>query len=258
MMLTSHRSSLFFKGAVETICRHLQLCDAGGRVSFTKDEVALTFRSMGYEGPLPSTTYLKGRVSYNYKYLIHLFLHCLSNKTGGWDQLPSDLASAIHGLVSNQSFNFFAFIFNNLVDNISSPKKFCMYPRFLQHIFYGELGSALSLSGNLYKIPLVTSKVFVQLKKKSANFIGKFTPLLPSMEVPTPEGDNSVAPTDAKPTPSTSVPHPIKVTYKRKRTPVQLSTAVQVPSSERIKKKVKRTAKGIVPPKVKTTLVLAP
>ncbi|KAD1053242.1 hypothetical protein E3N88_43363 [Mikania micrantha] len=206
---------------VETICRHLQLCDAGGRVSFTKDEVALTFRSMGYEGPLPSTTYLKGRVSYNYNYLIHLFLHCLSNKTGGWDQVPSDLASAIHGLVSNQLFNFSAFIFNNLVDNISSPKKFCMYPRFLQHMFYEE----------------------------ECQFSGNFTPPLPSMELPTPEGDSSVAPTDAEPTPSTSVPHPIKITYKRRRTPEQLSKFVQAPSFEPIKKKVKRTVKGTVPPK---------
>ncbi|KAD3336072.1 hypothetical protein E3N88_31591 [Mikania micrantha] len=191
--------------SVETICRHLKLHDAGGKVSFTKDEVASTFKSMGYEGPLPSTTYLKGRVSYNYKYLIHLFLHCLSNKSGGWDQIPSDLASAIHGLVSNKLFNFSAFIFNNLVDNISSPKKFCMYPRFLQQIFYEELGPSLSLTGNTYKMPLVSSKVFVQLKKKSTQFSGKFTPLLPSMEPHTPEGDSSVNPTDAEPTPSTSV-----------------------------------------------------
>ncbi|KAD5802478.1 hypothetical protein E3N88_13838 [Mikania micrantha] len=238
---------------VETISRHLKLNDAGGSVSFTKDEVASTFQSMGYEGPLPSTTYLKGRVSYNYKYLIHLFLHCLSNKSGGWDQIPSDLASAIHGLVSNQLFNFSAFIFNNLVDNISSPKKFCMYPRFLQQIFNEELGTSLSLTGNIYKMPLVSSKVFVQLKKKGAHFSGKLTPLLPSMESHTPEGDSSVNPTDAEPTPSTSVPHPIKITYKRKRTPVQLSTVTQAPSTDPKKKKVKRTAQGTIPPKVTAT-----
>ncbi|KAD7117336.1 hypothetical protein E3N88_04604 [Mikania micrantha] len=244
--------------SVETICRHLKLNDAGGKVSFTKDEVALTFQSMGYEGPLPSTTYLKGRVSYNYKYLIHVFLHCLSNKSGGWDQVPSDLASAIHGLVSNQLFNFSAFIFNNLVDNITSPKKFCMYPRFLQHIFNEELGTSLSLTGNTYKMPLVSSKVFVQLKKKSAQFSGTFTPLLPSMESTAPEGDSSVNPTDAEPTPSTFVPHPIKVTYKRKRKPVQLSTVAQAPSTEPTKKKVKRTAQGTVPPKVQATPVVFP
>ncbi|KAD4179703.1 hypothetical protein E3N88_28294 [Mikania micrantha] len=70
--------------------------------------------------------------------------------------------------------------------------------------------------------------VFVQLKKKSAQFSGNFTPLLHSMELPTPEGESS------------------------------LSTAVQAPSSEPIKKKVKRTAKGTVPPKVKTTPVVTP
>ncbi|KAD7478187.1 hypothetical protein E3N88_01323 [Mikania micrantha] len=244
--------------SVETICRHLKLNDAGGKVSFTKDEVALTFQSMGYEGPLPSTTYLKGRVSYNYKYLIHVFLHCLSNKSGGWDQVPSDLASAIHGLVSNQLFNFSAFIFNNLVDNIMSPKKFCMYPRFLQHLFNEELGASLSLTGHTYKMPLVSSKIFVQLKKKSAQFSGTFTPLLSSMESPAPEGDSSVNPTDAEPTPSTSVPHPIKITYKRKRNPVQLSTVVQAPSTEPKQKKVKRTAQGTVLPKVKATPLVSP
>ncbi|KAD3336395.1 hypothetical protein E3N88_31914 [Mikania micrantha] len=244
--------------SVETICRHLKLHDAGGKVSFTKDEVASTFQSMGYEGPLPSTTYLKGRVSYNYKYLIHLFLHCLSNKTGGWDQIPSDLASAIHGLISNKLFNFSAFIFNNLVDNISSPKKFCMFPRFLQHIFNEELGTFLSLTGNKYKMPLVSSKVFVQLKKKGAQFSGNFTPLLPTMVSHTSEGDSSVNPTDAEPTPSTFVPHPIKITYKRKRNPVQLSTVFQAPSTEPTKKKVKRTAQGTVLPKVKATPLVCP
>ncbi|KAD4385525.1 hypothetical protein E3N88_25693 [Mikania micrantha] len=243
---------------VETICRHLKLNDVDGKVSFTKDEIALTFQSMGYEGPLPSATYLKGRVSYNYKYLIHVFLHCLSNKSGGWDQVPSDLASAIHGLVSNQLFNFSAFIFNNLVDNITSPKKFCMYPRFLQHIFDEELGTSLSLTGNIYKMPLVSSKVFVQLNKKSAQFSGNFTPLLLSMESIAPEGASSVNPADAEPTPSTSVPHPIKITYKRKRNPVQLSTVVQAASTEPKKKKVKRTAQGTVLPKVKATPLVDP
>ncbi|KAD3640330.1 hypothetical protein E3N88_29553 [Mikania micrantha] len=206
---------------VETICRHLKLNDAGGKVSFTKDVVASTFQSMGYEGPLPTTTYLKGRVSYNCKYLIHLFLHCLSNKTGGWDQIPSDLASAIHGLVSNQLFNFSAFIFNNLVDNISTPKKFCMYPRFLQQIFNEELGTSLNLTGNTYKMPLVSSKVFVQLKKKGNQFSGKFTPLLPSMES-----------------------HTLEV--------------AQAPFTDPKKKKVKRTAQGTVLPKVKATPLVDP
>ncbi|KAD3337310.1 hypothetical protein E3N88_32830 [Mikania micrantha] len=108
------------------------------------------------------------------------------------------------------------------------------------------------------RVSLTKDEVFVQLKKKSAKFSGNFTPLLPSMELPTPEGDNSVAPIDVEPTPSTFVSHPITITYKRRRTPEQLSTVVQVPSSEPIKKKVKRTAKGTVPPKVKTTLVLIP
>ncbi|KAD6454676.1 hypothetical protein E3N88_09382 [Mikania micrantha] len=75
-----------------------------------------------------------------------------------------------------------------------------MYPRFLQHIFNSELGSAVSLTGHTYKVPLVTSKVFVQLKKKSNQFSGNFTPLLPSKELPAPEGDSSVVPTDAEPT----------------------------------------------------------
>ncbi|KAD5802473.1 hypothetical protein E3N88_13833 [Mikania micrantha] len=50
--------------SVETIFRHLHLNDAGGRVSFTRDEVAVTFSSLGYEGPLPSTTYSMGREEY--------------------------------------------------------------------------------------------------------------------------------------------------------------------------------------------------
>ncbi|KAD0234947.1 hypothetical protein E3N88_44575 [Mikania micrantha] len=174
---------------VETICRHLKLNDAGGKVSFTKDEVASTFKSMGVRRSSP---------------------------------------------------------FNNLFEG------------FLQQILYEELGTSLSLLGNTYKMPLVSSKVFVQLKKKGAQFSGNFTPLLPSMESHTPEGDSSVNPTDAEPTPSTFVGHPIKITYKRKRTHVQLSTAVQAPFSKPRKKKVKRTDKGTVPPKVKATPIVTP
>ncbi|KAD4179299.1 hypothetical protein E3N88_27890 [Mikania micrantha] len=107
-------------------------------------------------------------------------------------------------------------------------------------------------------MPLVSSKIFVQLKKKSAQFSGTFTPLLSSMESPAPEGDSSVNPTDAEPTPSICVPHPIKVTYKRKRHPVQLSTVVQAPSPEPKQKKVKRTAQGTVLPKVKATPLVYP
>ncbi|KAD4586125.1 hypothetical protein E3N88_23726 [Mikania micrantha] len=127
-----------------------------------------------------------------------------------------------------------------------------MYPRFLQQIFNEELGTSLSLTGNTYKMPLVSSKVFVHLKETSAQFSGKFTPLLPSMESTTPEGDNSVNPKDAEPTPSISFPHPVNITYKRKRTHVQLSTVVQAPSNP-TKKKVKSTAKGTVPPQVSAT-----
>ncbi|KAL8245989.1 hypothetical protein R6Q59_007205 [Mikania micrantha] len=110
--------------SMEIICWHLQLNDAGGRASFTKDEVEVTILSMGYKCPLPSTTYLKGKVSYNYKYLLLVFLHCLSNKRGGWVQIPSDLALAIHVLYSNQPFNFSAFIFNKFANNLLSQKKF--------------------------------------------------------------------------------------------------------------------------------------
>ncbi|KAD6454783.1 hypothetical protein E3N88_09489 [Mikania micrantha] len=93
------------------------------------------------------------------------------------------------------------------------------------------------IRAKLTKLPfqissIKTSDCFDMLKKKSAQFSGTFTPLLPSMELPAHEGDSTVEPT--------------------------LSTAVQEPSSKPTKKRAKRTSRGTVLPKVKTTHIASP
>lgn len=70
------------------INNHLQLDDEEGEVFFPKEVVNHFFEQMGYEGDFSVKTFRKGKVSSQCKYLLHVAIHNLSNKHGGWDQIP--------------------------------------------------------------------------------------------------------------------------------------------------------------------------
>ena len=80
----------------EAKIRHsLRLDDEAGRViPYSATDLDSTFKTIGYEGKV-TTTVFKGKLSYPWKFFVHVFIHNLSNKTGGWNQAPTDLASAI-------------------------------------------------------------------------------------------------------------------------------------------------------------------
>ncbi|GJW54131.1 putative ribonuclease H-like domain-containing protein [Tanacetum coccineum] len=72
----------------------LQLDDEGGVEDLPIADIYLGMDNLGYpsEGKL---TFFKNKFSPQWRFLVHTIMHCLSTKTGSWDQFGSQLAIAI-------------------------------------------------------------------------------------------------------------------------------------------------------------------
>ncbi|KAM0041743.1 putative Thioredoxin-like superfamily [Helianthus debilis subsp. tardiflorus] len=83
-----------------------------------------------------------------YKFLLHILIHCLSNKRSGYDLSPIELTGLFTALILNKPFNISRYIFDNLKENARRPlpsatqrtsTKFWLYPRFLQMIIDDQI-----------------------------------------------------------------------------------------------------------------------
>nr|GEY38983.1 hypothetical protein [Tanacetum cinerariifolium] len=90
------------------------------------------------------------------------------------------MASALICLSLGQRFNFSKYIFESLVRNVDSSSKFYMYPRFIQLIIQTNI-TDLSKHTNRYISPVLTQKVFVNMRKVRKGFSGVETPLFETM-----------------------------------------------------------------------------
>ncbi|GKA05282.1 hypothetical protein Tco_0684402, partial [Tanacetum coccineum] len=61
-----------------------------------------------------------------WKYLVHVLLHCLSPKSTSWEQFGTNIASALVGLATNQKFNFSLMIMNGMLGHIANGTPFLM------------------------------------------------------------------------------------------------------------------------------------
>ncbi|GJV41870.1 hypothetical protein Tco_1420310, partial [Tanacetum coccineum] len=112
-----------------SIKRDLLLEDANGVDCLLNAAIFEQLALMGYEKPSQKLTFYKAFFSNQWKFLIHTILQCLSAKTTAWNEFSSSMASAIICLATNQNFNFFKYIFDNMVKNVDSMVKFWMYLR---------------------------------------------------------------------------------------------------------------------------------
>ncbi|GJS54446.1 hypothetical protein Tco_0627808 [Tanacetum coccineum] len=103
--------------------------DAHGIDCFLKQVIWDTLSDIGYEGNLAQLTFSKPLFSPQWKYLVHVLLHCLSPKSTSWEQFGTNIASALVGLATNQKFNFSLMIMNGMLGHISNGTPFLMYPR---------------------------------------------------------------------------------------------------------------------------------
>ncbi|GKF06802.1 hypothetical protein Tco_0037470, partial [Tanacetum coccineum] len=150
----------------------LQLEDAAGITMLPNDELFEGMGQMGY--PTDGTfTFWKSFFTPQWRYLIHHLLHCISSKSGGWDQFVSNTAAALICLSTDRVYNFSKLIFDGMVANLKSNTKFLMYPRFLQMIL-----NIQTENKHLYLAVSLTKKIFGNMKR---GFRGAPRPSLPSM-----------------------------------------------------------------------------
>ncbi|GJR88958.1 hypothetical protein Tco_0212969 [Tanacetum coccineum] len=133
----------------ETIRADLLFDDADGVDCFPKQVIWDSLRDIGYEGNLAQLTFSKPLFSPQWKYLVHVLLHCLSPKSTSWEQFGTNIASALVGLATNQKFNFSLMIMNGMLGHIANVT--------------------------------LPSKVFTFMRKNSPKFSGRITPLTPPM-----------------------------------------------------------------------------
>nr|GEW82298.1 hypothetical protein [Tanacetum cinerariifolium] len=152
--------------------RSPELADDGGIADLPIAEIYSGMDNLGYvtTGKL---TFFKNKFSPQWRFLVYTILHCLSTKSGSWDQFGSPIAVALIYLSNGRRFSWSSYIFKGMVSNIGNAKKFLMYPRFLQII----LGIETRITRQ-YKVLVFSSKLFANMR---LNFEGHPMPLLPSM-----------------------------------------------------------------------------
>ncbi|GKC55911.1 hypothetical protein Tco_1083509, partial [Tanacetum coccineum] len=156
--------------------------DADGIDTLPNQAIFDAIQQMGYEGDLTVLTFNKALFSPQWRFLFHTINHCLSSKSTSWDQIPTNIATAVICLTSNQKYNFSKLIFDGMIRHLDAKKKFVMYPRFIS-IFLGKQLVDVSVPLDHFPVNTLTSKVFSFMVKKGKHFSGKVTPLFATMLV---------------------------------------------------------------------------
>ncbi|GJT13771.1 putative ribonuclease H-like domain-containing protein [Tanacetum coccineum] len=172
-----------------SIRRHLKLEDFDGISSLPTAEIFKQLALIKYAITSNSLTFPKGHFFPQWKFFIHIILHCLSPKKTAWEQFSSNIATAIIFLATNRTFNFSNFIFEAMVKNLDSKSKFLMYPRFIQ-IFLNKHKRMVFPHKRTFPTPTLTQKLFSNMKRASKGYSGVDISLFPTM-LTTPESSPS-------------------------------------------------------------------
>ncbi|GJR31279.1 hypothetical protein Tco_1107511 [Tanacetum coccineum] len=124
----------------------------------------------------------------------------MANLGGGWDQFGSKLATALICLSTGRTYNFSKMIFEAMMANVTSQKKFLMYPKFLSMIL-----EAKPANTNLYLAYQLTKKIFRNMNR---GFAGVNRPLLANMIAghDDNQGEPQEEPIESQPPPNASIP----------------------------------------------------
>ncbi|GKC98305.1 hypothetical protein Tco_1168580 [Tanacetum coccineum] len=154
----------------------LHFNDEDGITCLTNTAIFENLALMGYESDSDKLTFKKAFFSPKWKYLIHTILHCLSSKSTSWNEVSTNIASAVICIATGQNFNFSKLIFDEPFNDT-------------------------------YEIPKHTKKVLTNMKRKGKDFSGRVTPLFASMLAPpVVGGDGSGQPSEPQPPSSTTEP----------------------------------------------------
>nr|GEW49752.1 putative ribonuclease H-like domain-containing protein [Tanacetum cinerariifolium] len=99
----------------------LQLDDLIAIDTMTNEEIFAGLRDIGYttEGKF---TFFKNKFSPQWKFLIHTLIHCLSPKSGSWNQFASNISIALICLSTWRKYNFSNMIFNAQQQDVYQPQ----------------------------------------------------------------------------------------------------------------------------------------
>ncbi|GJW93064.1 hypothetical protein Tco_0172736 [Tanacetum coccineum] len=176
-----------------SVRRHLQLADAYGIIVLPNTEIFDQLTLMGYVLTDDKLTFQKGKFSPQWRFLIHIILHCLSPKKTSWEQFSSNIATALVCLATNRTFKFSKLIFDGMVKNLDSKYK-----------FLGKNKRFLQPHNRTYIAPTLTPKLFSNMKR---GFSREHTPLFPCMlALQAEEGEGSGNPSEPQPPPSNTQP----------------------------------------------------
>ncbi|GJR94799.1 hypothetical protein Tco_0266973 [Tanacetum coccineum] len=181
--------------------------DANGIDSLPNQAIFDAIQLMGYEGDLTVLTFNKALFSPQWRFLFHTMNHCISSKSTSWDQIPTNIATAVICLTSNQKYNFSKLIFDGMLRHLDAKKKFVMYPRFIS-VFLDKQLMNVPVPLDHFPVNALTSKVFSFMVKKGKHFSGKVTPLFASMLVQPTEDEGATSERPSEPQPTPSPPHP--------------------------------------------------
>ncbi|GJT76176.1 hypothetical protein Tco_1042901 [Tanacetum coccineum] len=182
--------------------RHLKLDDHDGITSIPNSEFFEQLTLMGYHTDSDKLTFKKGAFSPQWRFLIHIILHCLSPKKTAWEQFSSNIATAVICLATNRRYNFSRLIFEHMVSNISSPHKFLMYPRFIQ-ICLDVQKKQLKTHFSTYHVPSLNTKFFSNMRRDTKGYTREEIGLFPSM-ITSPIPESSPTPSRITSSPSLS------------------------------------------------------
>ncbi|GKF13930.1 hypothetical protein Tco_0055392, partial [Tanacetum coccineum] len=99
--------------------------DADGIDSFPNQAIFDAIQLMGYEGDLTVLTFNKALFSPQWRFLFHTMNHYISSKSTSWDQIPTNIATAVICLTTNQKYNFSKLIFDGMMRHLDAKNKFC-------------------------------------------------------------------------------------------------------------------------------------
>ncbi|GJV64954.1 putative ribonuclease H-like domain-containing protein [Tanacetum coccineum] len=100
----------------------LHLADASGITMLPNNEIFEGMGQMGYPTD-GSFTFWKSFFTPQWRFLVHHLLHCISSKSGGWDQIGSNIATDLICLSTGRVYNFSKHYFVGWWQNLKQEQK---------------------------------------------------------------------------------------------------------------------------------------
>ncbi|KAK1427958.1 hypothetical protein QVD17_16731 [Tagetes erecta] len=92
--------------------------EVGANDELTVTECQECFVNMGHPPVFPKSQFVRARLGKKWKLLCYVIQQCMSRRSAGFDNFPSDIASPIVAIAENKPFNMSKWIMNEFVFNL--------------------------------------------------------------------------------------------------------------------------------------------